>query len=294
MSALSLAARARPSCPQRSIGDWGSGPCSGPARIVRLEDIRRRPRRLAIGNFDGLHLGHREVIRDVDTIVTFDPHPTVVTKPDSAPPLIGSVARQAQLAGRSGVEEIVLVTFNRSLAGLPAPAFIDQVLVERLMATHVSVGADFRFGRDAAGLPSLLGSDRRFETRIVPMQSFDGEVISSSRVRDLIARGRVEAAARLLGGPLVLDELMFCMCERNGEGWLCRFAVPKGRLVPPPGSYHAAVRVDGRRTASVLVVRPVSDDAAPSLEVSVPSQVLPEQEVAIEVLWSRPLPQPIW
>src|ERR687888_2018350 len=114
--------------------------------IVWLPDARRRERHLAVGDFDGVHVGHREVIDGADTVLTFEPHPRTVVAPESAPKLLTPLAIKADLIAALGVRELVIIPFDGSFAAQTAQEFIDHVLVERLGALRVSVGENFRFG----------------------------------------------------------------------------------------------------------------------------------------------------
>src|SRR5689334_1244937 len=105
-----------------------------------LPDVRHRPRNLAVGEFDGVHLGHREVIRGADTVLTFEPHPRTVVAPDSAPKLLTSLAIKADLIASLGVEELVVIPFDGERMAQTAQDFIDHELVQRLGARRVSVG----------------------------------------------------------------------------------------------------------------------------------------------------------
>src|ERR1700712_1095420 len=130
--------------------------------ITWLPDAQRRPRDLAVGEFDGVHSGHREVIRGSDTVLTFEPHPLRVVRPEAAPKLLTSLEAKAELVAALGVQELVVIPFDEGFANQTPEAFIDEVLVSRLQATHVSVGENFRFGHGAAGDPALLAADGRF------------------------------------------------------------------------------------------------------------------------------------
>ena len=128
-------------------------------RITQLPDAQPRPRRIAVGEFDGVHLGHREVIRGNDTVLTFEPHPLQVVRPEAAPKLLTSLEAKAELVAELGVDELVVIPFDEGFAHQSPQAFIDDVLVAKLGATHVSVGENFRFGHGAAGDPALLAAD---------------------------------------------------------------------------------------------------------------------------------------
>jgi len=173
-------------------------------KVTPLSEAQPRPRRIAIGTFDGVHLGHREVIRGADTVVTFEPHPGAIVAPGGAPRLLTTLERKAELIGDLGVEEFVVVAFDAEFAARSAQSFIDDVLVGALNAEHVSVGENFRFGHKAAGDEELLRADPRFETRVVDLLEVDGEVVSSSHIRGLVLGGAVEYADKLLGAPFTI------------------------------------------------------------------------------------------
>ena len=141
------------------------------------------------------------MIRGADTVLTFDPHPSMVVAPGGAPKLLTTLERKAELIAALGVEELVVIPFDREFAARQAQAFVDDVLVGALQATHVSVGENFRFGHKAQGDCELLAGDGRFETRVVPLLEIDGEVVSSSHIRGLVLGGALEYAGRLLGDP---------------------------------------------------------------------------------------------
>src|SRR3954452_22715707 len=115
-------------------------------KVTWLPDVETRPRHVAVGEFDGVHLGHREVIGGADTVLTFEPHPRQVIAPDAAPKLLTSLERKIELIAGLGVEELVVIPFDREFSSLTAQDFIDQVLIGTLSATQVSVGENFRFG----------------------------------------------------------------------------------------------------------------------------------------------------
>jgi riboflavin kinase/FMN adenylyltransferase len=201
---------------------------------ITLDDAAPGRRRVAVGVFDGVHLGHREVMRGADCVLTFDPHPLAVLAPDHAPELLTTLQRRVQLIAALGIPEVIVIPFDAEFAGRTAQRFIDEVLVDALGATDVRVGANFRFGHRGAGDPAMLGADPRFRTRAVPLVSAIGGVVSSTVVRALLAGGDVAAAAQLLGAPFALD--VRPLTGRTGET-----VAPRGCIVPPDGRY--AVRV---------------------------------------------------
>jgi riboflavin kinase / FMN adenylyltransferase len=228
--------------------------------VIWLPDASRRPRELAVGEFDGVHLGHREVIRGADTVLTFEPHPRTVVAPDSAPKLLMSLEIKADLIAELGVDELVVIPFDGSFAAQTAQEFIDHVLVGQLGAERVSVGENFRFGNRARGDAALLREQDAFETRVAELVELDGEVISSTHIRGLVAAGDVAAAARFLGAPFQLRGTVAHGDKRGRTlGFPTANLVPDPKLVVPDhGIYACHAQVDGEtHVAAVNVgVRP--------------------------------------
>jgi riboflavin kinase/FMN adenylyltransferase len=209
-------------------------------KVTHLPDVQPRPRRVAVGTFDGLHLGHREVIRGADTVLTFDPHPQSVVASGGGPRLLTTFDRKQQLVAGQGVEELVVIPFDGAFASQSAQSFVDHVLVERLQATHVSVGENFRFGHKAQGDAALLAADDRFETRVVPLAEHHGEVVSSSHIRGLIAAGDVAEAGALLGDPFqVWGEVVHGDKRGRTLGFPTANLVPDARYVTPGHGVYA-------------------------------------------------------
>ena len=225
-------------------------------RVTTLSEVETRRRKVAVGEFDGVHLGHREVIRGSDTVLTFEPHPLRVVRPEAAPRLLTSFEVKRDLIAELGVEELVVIPFDERFAHQSPQEFIDQVLVEALGATHVSVGENFRFGHRAAGDPSVLVADGRFETRVVPLVEGEGEIVSSSHIRALVQAGEVEPAARMLGAPFQLRGEVV-----RGDGRGRHLGYPTANIVPDealviPGHGVYVARADGECAAVNVGVRP--------------------------------------
>jgi len=225
-------------------------------RITKLADVEPRARRVAVGEFDGVHLGHREVIRGNDAVLTFEPHPLRVVRPEAAPKLLTSFPIKADLIASLGVEELVVIPFDRRFAEQSPQEFIDHVLVERLGATHVSVGENFRFGHRAAGDPQTLAAESRFETRVVALVEIDGEIVSSSHIRALVQAGEIEAAARMLGAPFQMRGEVVPGDRRGRElGFPTANIVPDEALVHPGHGVYVAL-ADGDCAAVNVGIRP--------------------------------------
>ena len=196
---------------------------------IWLPDAVHRPRRLAVGEFDGVHTGHREVIRGAGSVLTFEPHPRTVISPESAPKLLTTLEQKTDLIAGLGVEELIVIPFDGSFAAQSPQAFIEHELVGRLGATEVSVGENFRFGHRAQGDAALLGAQDAFATRVVELVEVDGEIVSSTHIRGLVATGAVAEAARLLGAPF---ELRGIVAHGDKRGRTLGF--PTANLVPDP------------------------------------------------------------
>jgi riboflavin kinase / FMN adenylyltransferase len=225
--------------------------------ITPLTDVERRERRVAIGVFDGVHLGHRAVIAGADTVVTFDPHPTAVIAPRRAPLMLTTIERKAQLVAALGVRETVVVPFTPELADEPPQWFIDEVVVGALGAVAVSVGENFRFGARAQGDTALLHADPRFQTRVEPLLEVDGEIVSSSHIRGLLLGGAVDYANRLLGAPFVVTgEVVHGDKVGRDLGFPTANVVPRDGFVCPGYGVYACRTGDGRAAAVNIGVRP--------------------------------------
>ena len=184
-------------------------------------------------------MGHREVIRGNDTVLTFNPHPLSVLAPEKAPPLVMPHSIQRDVIGGLGVEELVVIPFDRDFSLRTAEEFVEHVLVGQLGATSVSVGENFHFGHKAKGSPDFLRSREEFETRVVSLIEVDGQPVSSTRIRELVTTGDVAGAAKLLGGPFILQGPVVHGEKRGRElGYPTANIVPReGFVVPATGVY---------------------------------------------------------
>ncbi|MFZ1153322.1 MAG: bifunctional riboflavin kinase/FAD synthetase [Solirubrobacteraceae bacterium] len=211
-------------------------------RITRLPDVQGKERRVAVGSFDGVHLGHREVIRGSDSVLTFDPHPSAVVAPQHTPKLLTNLAVKAELVEALGVEELIVIPFDADFAKRSAQEFIDDVLVGALTATYVSVGENFRFGNRAKGDPQMLAEDERFSTRVTPLLEVEGEIVSSSHIRGLVLAGEVEQATRFLGAPFQMRGEVVHGDERGRElGFPTANLIPDDALVCPGHGVYACL-----------------------------------------------------
>jgi riboflavin kinase/FMN adenylyltransferase len=215
-------------------------------KITRLPDVERRERRVAVGSFDGVHLGHREVIRGSDSVLTFDPHPSSVVAPQHTPKLLTPLAVKTELIEALGVAETIVIPFDADFAKRSARDFIDDVLVGALDATYVSVGENFRFGNRAMGDPRMLADDERFSTRVVPLLEVEGEIVSSSHIRGLVLAGEVDQATRFLGAPFQLRGEVVHGDERGRElNFPTANLIPDDTLVCPGHGVYACLADTG-------------------------------------------------
>ena len=224
--------------------------------VTPLAEAEPRPRRVAIGTFDGVHLGHQAVIEGADTVLTFEPHPLEIIHPAALPKLITPFPVKRDVIEGLGVRELVIIPFDERFAHLPAEEFIEHVLIERLAATHVSVGENFRFGAKAKGDPAMLGGRPEFETRVLPLVEVDGETVSSTRIRALVAAGDMESARRCLGAPFMVEGTVVEGDQRGRElGFPTANIVPDDRFVIPGYGVYAAF-ANGSPAAVNVGVRP--------------------------------------
>ena len=198
------------------------------------------PSALTIGNFDGVHAGHRDVVSRVvalargrgwkSSALTFDPHPARIVAPERAPRLLATTEERVLLMREQGIEQVLILPFTRELAAFTPERFVKEIVVERLDARAVLVGDNFRFGHEHAGdtrLLAELGRRHGFLVEAVPAIRMRGRVVSSSEVRRLIQAGNVALAARLLARPYALAGSVV-----SGQGIGSKQTVPTLNLAP--------------------------------------------------------------
>jgi riboflavin kinase / FMN adenylyltransferase len=226
-------------------------------KITQLGEVERRPgRTVAVGTFDGVHLGHREVIAGAESVLTFEPHPASVITPQHTPKLLTTFARKAELIASLGVQELIVIPFDAEFAARSAAEFIDDVLVGSLGASQVAIGENFRFGHRAQGDTQLLQGDGRFATIVHPLLEIDGEVVSSSHIRGLLTAGDLDEANRLLGNRFqITGEVVHGDARGRELGFPTANLVPDDALVCPGHGVYACMA--GEHAAAVNIgVRP--------------------------------------
>ncbi len=214
---------------------------------------------LALGNFDGLHRGHMKIVERIQrgalerggtsVVLTFDPHPPRVLRPDKAPALLMTKAQKLDALSRAGVQGAAVVRFTAEMSQWEPEAFVRTVLVEWLRVAEVWVGADFLFGRNRSGnftrLKSL-GAQYGFRAEKIDPIRYKDFVVSSTRIRRLVSEGRVDEAGALLGHHYVLDGVVVEGAKRGREiGFPTANLATENELIPPLGVYATAVTVDG-------------------------------------------------
>jgi riboflavin kinase/FMN adenylyltransferase len=196
------------------------------------------------------------VIKGADTVLTFDPHPLSVIHPEAAPKLIMPFEIKRDVIEGLGVKELVIVPFDKDFSTIAAEEFCSRILLETLDAKVVAVGENFRFGEQAKGDPTMLRSHSEFETRVVPLVEVDGEIVSSTRIRALIAAGDVEGAMRCLGAPFLLEGTVVEGDKRGRTlGYPTANVVPSEDFAYPGHGVYAAF-ANGVPAAVNVGVRP--------------------------------------
>jgi riboflavin kinase/FMN adenylyltransferase len=229
---------------------------------TRLEEVESVPvggRVVAIGVFDGVHLGHQRIVKEAvtvaeslearPTVVTFYPHPEAVLRPGSEPSALTLPGRKAEILWELGIEEVVTVAFDQQFARLTPESFCGVVLSARLGARAVMVGENFRFGRYGAGTAAdlaVFGSAHGFSVRPVPLVKEADEPVSSTRIRSLLHAGEVAQAAGLLGRPHRLEGVVVRGAGRGtGLGYpTANLAVSGGLALPGHGVYVTRTAVE--------------------------------------------------
>jgi riboflavin kinase/FMN adenylyltransferase len=239
---------------------------------------------VTVGTFDGVHRGHAHVITRVleaarersapSVLVTFDPHPLRIVRPESAPPLLTTPREKVEVLAATGLDAVALLVFDRTVAEASPRTFVERWLIGRFGLGHIVVGYDHAFGHNRSGNVETLralGRSLGFGVDVVAPLSSDEGPISSTRIRAALAAGDVGAAAHALGRPYLLRGTVV---RGDGRGRALGFPtanlhVPRDKLVPTPGIYAARAYAVGRAFDAVVHIgpRPTFPGAAPTLEV---------------------------
>lgn len=240
---------------------------------------------LAIGFFDGVHLGHQQIIRQtisdarrceaISLVITFDQHPNTIVAPQRVPPLIYPLSQKLRAIESLGTDALLLIHFDRAFSEQPGEVFIRQLHRDIGGIQSLCVGADFTFGRKRDGNVDLLkklGAELGFTVHGMAAVSLDGSVVSSTRIRDTIQNGALDLARQMLGRPYSLSSRVI-----RGDGLGRQLGIPtanlevNGLVLPPNGVYAAHVFWKGRGHRAVLNIgyRPTLKSADPQLRVEV-------------------------
>ena len=230
---------------------------------------------LALGNFDGVHRGHRKILERLrrvagergatSVVMTFDPHPPRVVRPDKAPPLIMTKTQKLEALEDAGVQGAAIVRFTHELSQWDPETFVRSVLVEWLRVSEVWVGANFLFGHDRSGNFSLLrslGARYGFKAEKIDPVRYKDFVVSSTRVRRLVSEARVDEASALLGHPYFIDGMVVHGDQRGRTiGFPTANLCSDNELIPPHGVYATTAIIDGivRPSLTNIGTRPTVD-----------------------------------
>ena len=235
-----------------------------------------RPSVLTLGVFDGLHLGHQLIMKTVvdraraigavPTVITFEPHPRAVLHPESAPPLLQTFDQKIEALGVLGIEQTIVIRFDQAFSQIRAEDFLREVVAERLQAAEVYLGRGFFFGHNREGNIDLLrrvSSNLGFFADEVPEVRLRGRRIGSTRIRELLADGRVNLARRMLGRPYGVEGPVVRGAERGAQlGFPTANIRPHNRVTPRGGVYVTATLIEGqwRRSVTNIGTRPTFAD----------------------------------
>lgn len=234
-----------------------------------------RPTALTLGVFDGLHLGHQLIMRTVveraraidavPTVITFDPHPRALLHPESAPPLLQTFDQKIEALGVLGIEQTIVIRFDKEFSQVRAEEFLRTVIADRLHAKEVYLGCGFAFGHNREGNIELLRAASQnlgFFADEVPELRLRGRRVSSSRIRELLQQGRVNNSRRMLGRPYGVEGMVVRGAERGaGLGFPTANLHPQNRVIPRSGVYVTATLIEGqwRRSVTNIGTRPTFD-----------------------------------
>src|SRR5215813_7863831 len=248
--------------------------------IIHFPDDQRPSRWkqpvLALGNFDGVHRGHQKILErlhrvaaergSTSVVMTFDPHPPRIVRPDKAPPLLMTKAQKLEAIAAAGVQGAAIVRFTRELSLWDPETFVHTALVDWLHVSEVWVGANFLFGHDRSGnftLLRALGAALGFKAEKIDPVRYKEFVVSSTRIRRLVAEGRMDEAGALLGHPYCIDGVVVEGKRRGRElGFPTANLQTDNELLPPNGVYATTTTIDGIVHASLtnVGVRPTFGD----------------------------------
>lgn len=240
---------------------------------------------VTLGNFDGVHLGHKHLFERLKKkaldlggqalVLTFDPHPVRVLRPEMSPPLITSLDQKIKLLDENGIDGVILAEFTKKFASQHPASFVNDILSVALNAGFVLVGHDFTFGKGKEGTIESLksfGKQAGFEVEVTDALTLGGEIISSTRIREFIKGGNVKKAASFLGRPHNIEGLVV---KGRGRGKSLGFPTAnidfKAELIPQDGVYAVNVVLEGQRYKGIsnIGMKPTFGDEDRSVEVHI-------------------------
>jgi len=239
---------------------------------------------VTVGSFDGVHLGHQAVLREIarradeaqraSVLVTFEPHPLEVVNPQAAPPLLTTGPERREILAQTPLDYVLFLRFDRQVAGLTPEEFVRDVLLERCRMRELVIGHDHGFGRGRSGDESTLrrlGVEYGFEVDVVPAVDYGDQHVSSSRIRRAVAGGDLVTASRMLGRPYQVSGRVGHGERRGrllGVPTINLTEVPPQKLLPPDGVYAVRVEWRGGRTGGMMNQgpRPTFADGRRTLE----------------------------
>jgi len=240
---------------------------------------------ITLGNFDGLHLGHQELIKliiqraketaSLSMVVTFRPHPLKILAPEKCPPLISIYEEKILLLEKLGIDVLVKIPFTLDFSAMEPRDFVKNVLCNLLGAKEIFVGCNYRFGKGRKGdirMLRELGKEFGFVVREIEQVSLNGEVISSTRIRELIKNGEIEYAAKLLGRPYALCGIVIKGDGRGkGLGFPTANIASRHSLIPSNGVYAVRLFVRDKHYNGVvnIGIRPTFDAKSPAIETHI-------------------------
>src|SRR5215831_2961864 len=254
-------------------------------------DVSQQPSVVSIGNFDGLHLGHREILTTVakrarelglrSVAMTFFPHPIRFLAPDRAPRMISTLDQKIRLIQDTGIDVLFIATFDLPFSHLSPEEFVEQYLIRGLQARWVCVGGNFNFGYKQRGsIETLRQFKSHFEIIEVPPVRVRGVIVSSSRIRQLVQLGQVSRACRLLGRWINIEGKIVSGAGRGRTMKVPTLNVePDNELIPSRGVYISRIALDDGPVMDAVTnigIRPTFDESALTIETFVLQDMVPE------------------
>jgi riboflavin kinase/FMN adenylyltransferase len=255
--------------------------------IQKLDQLKRQfPYPVVtLGNYDGVHLGHQQIFRQViesayqhsgtAIIFTFEPHPLQVLSPETCPPLLNTFRRKMELFESFGIDVVICAEFTRKFAAIPPEGFVKEILVEGVGVRDVLVGYDYAFGKGKEGTTEALRrmSDKYgFQVTVVPAYTLNEEIVSTTRIRELVQAGRMEGVRRMLGRSYATEGIVVPGDHRGKElGFPTANLEARNEIYPKQGVYAVQVEHGGRLLDGVMNIgtHPTFGEGKVTIEVHI-------------------------